>query len=57
MPTKGNAMLATLTEMLGQGTILMVIMIAIAIKAAKKNPGAGKVAAKGVWILFRRFMK
>jgi hypothetical protein len=57
MPTKGNAMLATLTEMLGQGTIIMVIMIAIAIKAAMKNPGAGKAAAKGVWILFRRFMK
>ena len=50
-------MLATLTEMLGQGTIIMVIMIAIAIKAAMKNPGAGKAAAKGVWILFRRFMK
>ena len=40
-----------------QGTIILIIMIAVAIKAAKKNPEAAKSAAAGAFSLFKRFIK
>ena len=50
-------LLATISEMLGQGTIILIIMIAVATKAAKKNPEAAKSAAVGAFSLFKRFIK
>ena len=58
-------MFATLGEMLQQGTIIMIIMVAFIVSAiakqAKANPEkskeVGKAAASGAWNLLKRFMK